>query len=148
MLELTGRGNGDIAEALGMTSSRISIIRGSPMYQAQLEVERGKLKAQILDKQSDKVVFGDPIEEKLKALAARAVDRYESLLDESSSDMVRKSTADSILDRAGYKAHTEKTKVTVEVTEKMADRFERVLGYEPSKDARQTKVTIKEEVSS
>jgi hypothetical protein len=55
-----------------------------------------------------------------------AVKKYEALL-EGKSEFVQKSTADSILDRSGYKAKTDKTIVSVEVTEKMADRFERVL---------------------
>ena len=83
-----------------------------------------------------------------------AVRTYEEILNYGKSEAVKKVAADSILDRAGYKAHTEKTKVSVEITEKMAKRFEEVLSYKGisnngkfSENDHETKVSIKTEMS-
>ena len=132
LMDIAGATGGEIATAVGYTQSWVSTIKGSPMYKQQLEQKWCEMKDKVIDKKSDSVVAGDPVEIKMKAMAMKAVDEYQRLLEESRSDMVKKSTADAILDRAGYKPHTEKTKVTVEVTEKMSARFEKVLQYQPS----------------
>ena len=88
----------------------------------------GRATAKVITKKADKVVTGDPVENRIKDLALRAVGVYCEILDNGTSERNRLSAADSVLDRAGYKPHTEKTSVSVEITEKMADRFERVLG--------------------
>lgn len=126
-MEISGYNGNQIAENLGMSVSRVSIIRNSPIYQQERDAQRAKLHSEVIDKKSDKIVAGDPVEARLKELALRAVNRYDGLLEGAKSEFVQKATADSILDRAGYKAKTDKTVVSVEVTEKMADRFERVL---------------------
>lgn len=148
LMDVAGATGGEIAEAVGYTQSWVSTIRHSPMYAQQREQKWAEMKNKVLEKKSDSVVAGDPVEIKMKELAVSAVREYENLLAESNSDMVRKSTADAILDRAGYKPHTEKTKVTVEVTEKMANRFEKVLNYdEPNKNAGQAKIRVTQEMS-
>jgi len=165
LLDIAGAKGKEIARAIGLTEARVSLIRNSPLYQRQLEIERAKLEQKVLEKQSTKVVEGDPVTQRLKELALDAVNTYEELLRNSDSDFVRKSSADAILDRAGYKAKTESTKVSIEVTERMAQRFEEVLKYEPKphtldlepirednnesgNDARTFKVKIEEEMSS
>lgn len=148
MMDIGGASGIDISRAVGLTEPRVSVIRNSPMFIDQKEVAWQELSSRIIDKTSDKVVAGDPVELKIKDLAIKAVEEYEHLLESSESDVVRKSTADAVLDRAGYKAFTEKTKVSVEVTEKMADRFEEALKYEHSPNARKTKIKITQEMSS
>ena len=126
-LDICGYTGNQISEHIGMTPSRVSIIRNSPLFIQERDAQRNRLTSQVLDKQSDKVVSGDPVENRIKDLAMRAVGIYEKIIDSGKSEFAQKAAADSVLDRAGYKAHTDRTVLSVEVTEKMADRFERVL---------------------
>jgi hypothetical protein len=149
-MDIAGYTGNQISEAIGMTPGRVSIIRNSPLFTQERDRKREELHAQVISKKSDKIVAGDPVEIEIKNLAMRAVQTYDTLLSGSKSDMVKKATADAILDRAGYKAHADKTIVSVEVTEKMADRFERVLGRsldEPRKDVGATKISITKTMS-
>jgi hypothetical protein len=143
-MDLAGYNGNAIAEAVDLCISRVSIIRNSPLYLQERERKWAELQSQVVDKKSDKIVAGDPVENKIKDLALRAVGKYETLLGEAKSEFVQKATADSILDRAGYKAKTDKTVVSVEVTEKMADRFERVLGRSTEGSVTRTTTVTKE----
>lgn len=127
-MDIAGYKGNSIADAVGLTPSRVSIIRNSPLFIQERDRRRDLLRAEIIDKKSTEIAHGDPVEAKLKSLAEAAVRKYETLLTGAESEFVQKSTADAILDRAGYKAKTDKTVVSVEVTEKMSDRFEKVLG--------------------
>jgi hypothetical protein len=127
-MDIAGYTGNHIAEALGMTPPRISIIRNSPLYIQERDHQWALLKGKVTEKLSDKVAAGDPVEAKIKDMALTAVTKYQELL-EAKSEFVQKATADSILDRAGYRAKTDKTVVSVEVTDKMASRFEKILGY-------------------
>lgn len=128
-MDLAGKSGNAIAEELGLTPSRVSIIRNSPLYRTRLDVERDKLKELYREKQTDKLTTGDPVEEALKGAALEAAMKKIELMRSGQSEFVQSSSADGILDRAGYRPHQEKTKVTVEVTDKMADRFEAALRY-------------------
>ena len=126
-LDICGWTGNDIADKIGMTASRVSIIRNSPMFIQERDSQRAKLTSQVIDKKSADIVAGDPVENRIKDLALRAVGVYDEIITNGKSEFAKKAAADSILDRAGYKAKTDKTTLSVEVTEKMADRFERVL---------------------
>ena len=126
-LDICGHTGNQIAEQTGMTAGRISIIRNSPLFIQERDAQRARLTTQVLGKQSDKIVAGDPVENRIKDLALKAVGVYEHIIDSGKGEMAKIASANSILDRAGYKAKTDKTIVSVEVTEKMSDRFERVL---------------------
>lgn len=126
-LDICGYTGNQIAEKIGMTPSRVSIIRNSPLFIQERDTQRAKLTAQVIDKKSSEVVAGDPVENRIKDLALQAVGVYGEILTNGKSEFAKKAAADSVLDRAGYKAKTDKTTLSVEVTEKMADRFERVL---------------------
>jgi hypothetical protein len=126
-MDIAGYSGGSIAKETGLTENRVSIIRNSPLFIEARDAQRSKLTSQIIEKQSDKIVAGDPVEQKLKSLALSAVNKQEALMNNANSEFVQKACSDSILDRAGYKARTDKNIVSVEITEKMADRFERVL---------------------
>ncbi len=166
MMDIGGSTGNYMCEQTGLAQSRVSIIRNSPLFVEERTRQMDILRTQIIDKKSTNIAEGDPVETKLKSLAMSAVETYEKILSrDGGSDSVKKVAADSILDRAGYKAHTEKMKVSIEVTEKMASRFEEVLAYntrtgsptgsallggenvEPSKNDRETKVSIKAEMS-
>jgi len=131
-MDLAGFKGNSIAEAVGLTPARVSIIRNSPLFLQEREARWKTLQSQVMDKKTTEIAAGDPVEARIKDLALQAVNKYDMLLSGAKSEFVQKATADSILDRAGYKAKTDKTIVSVEVTEKMADRFERVLGYNGS----------------
>ena len=97
------------------------------MYKQERDRKWEELQKQVISKKTDKIVAGDPVDIRLKEMALAAVDVYGELIKDGKSEMARKTAADAILDRSGYKPHTEKTVLSVEVTEKMADRFEKVL---------------------
>ena len=128
-MDLAGKGTGEIAAALGMQSPRISVIRNSPMYIQQREVMRSTLKSQFMDKQSDKMVTGDPVELALKDAALEAARKKIDLMRNGNSEFVQHAASSDILDRAGYKAHQDKTILSVQITEKMADRFEKAITF-------------------
>jgi len=126
-MDIAGYTGNSIANAIGMTAGRVSVIRNSPLFQQERNRRREQLRAEVIDKRSTEIAHGDPVEAKLKSLAMAAVQKQEELLHNAKSEFVQKAASDSILDRAGYKAKTDKTIVSVEVTERMADRFEKVL---------------------
>lgn len=146
-LDIAGYNGNEISENVGLCPTRVSQIRTSPMYKEAREIKWKELQDKVVEKKASEIVSGDPVEQKIKSLALEAVQTYETLLREGSTDFVKKSTSDAILDRAGYKAKSEKQVVTVEVTDKMAERFERVLGNESPKNARTSKVKFTQEVS-
>lgn len=147
-MELTGRKGKDIAAELGLCESRVSIIRNSPLYINRLAEMRSELEERFMEKRSDKLSSGDPVEEALKGAALDAAQKKIDLMQYSANELVQSAAAGDILDRAGYKSHTEKTKVTVEITEKMADRFEKALRYESNDNDRASTVRVTQEVSS
>lgn len=150
-LDICGYTGNQIAEQLGMTPGRISIIRQSPLFTQERNAQRERLTAEVLGKQSDKIVAGDPVENKIKDLALKAVGIHKEIMENGKGEMARITSANSILDRAGYRAKTDRTIVSVEVTEKMANRFERVLQRSVDgtrKDVGDTKVTVTKTVSS
>ena len=146
-LDIAGYNGNEIAKNIGYTPGRISIIRNSPLYQEARSTKWADLQTKVLDKKSDCIVAGDPVETKIKSLALSAVQEQADLLKGAESEFVRNSVANSLLDRAGYKPYTERTKISVEVTEKMADRFEMVLSNGFSKDAGKTTVRVTKEMS-
>jgi len=156
LMDIAGATGNQMSEHSGMTPARISVIRNSPLFVEERNRKMIDLQSQTIDKKSTAIAKGDPVEERLKELASQAVGVYADILTNGKSEAVKKVTADSVLDRAGYKPHTEKMKVSIEVTEKMADRFEEVLAYQPrigeldvrpSENDRKTTVSIKTEMS-
>jgi len=140
-MDIAGSSGKDMESALGMSGTRISAIRNSPLFMSRRKRKWRELQDRVIDNKVDGIVSGDPVESKIKALAIKAIEAQEKMLDGAGSEFVRNSISNSILDRAGYKAHTEKTKITVEVTDKMADRFERVMKMAQSGDS-SSKVSI------
>jgi len=145
-MDLAGRTGKQIGQELGLGDCRVSVIRNSPLYMKRLDEMRGDLREQFVDKRSDKLSSGDPVEELLKDQAIVAMRKKIGFM-EHANPVIASAAAGDVLDRAGYKSHTEKTKITVEVTEKMANRFETALNYEPRNDDRKTKVRFTQEMS-
>jgi hypothetical protein len=126
-LDIAGYNGNQISANVNLTPARVSIIRNSPLYLQERERRWQELQAQVIGKKTDAIVAGDPVENRIKDLALKAVGVYEDIIDSGKGEMAKIASANSILDRAGYKARTDRTVLSVEVTEKMADRFERVL---------------------
>ena len=145
-LDLAGKKGNDIAAALGLTAARVSIIRNSPLYQQEISSRRTALQAEFRNKQTDKMVMEDPVELALKGAALNAANKKIDLMTNGKSEFVQLAAAGDILDRAGYKAHQEKTKLTVELTDKVANRFEEALRQSASSD-RQSRITLTQETS-
>jgi hypothetical protein len=148
-MDVAGSTGNEIAAALGYTPARVSVIRTSPMYQQVVEQERSKLLVQVVNKKSTQVVE-DSVDARLKQMASRAVDTYSDLLDNARSEIVKKTVADEILDRSGHKSRSDQSKIVVQLTEKMADRFERVMGMSDGiiQSERRTDITITKEMST
>lgn len=126
-MDLAGKSGNDIARELDLTPPRISVIRNSPMYQEALGQMRDALRLQFQDKQTDRLVSGDPVESVLKDAALEAAHSKIELMRTGRSEFVRLAASGDILDRAGYRPHQEKTKVSIEISDKMANRFEEAL---------------------
>jgi hypothetical protein len=124
--ELAGKTNGEIAEAVGLTASRVSIIRNSPLYKRTLGDKREHFHDRVIEKKSDEVVGVNKIFQEVEEEAALTkVD----LLRNAKNESVKNLVATEILAYRGYQPKAQaKTTSVVEITEKMADRFERVLG--------------------
>lgn len=134
MFDLAGWSNNDIAQEMGYTPAWISTIQNCPMYMGLKKDRMSALQDRVDTGVAERVVAGDPVKEKIKALAIDAINIQETLMKNAASEFVRANVADKILDRAGYNTSKEKTVLSVEVTEKMASRFERVLGHDRNKD--------------
>lgn len=145
LLDIRGVSGKAMAEDLGITENRISIIRNTPFYREEKERTFQSMQDKTLEKQSDDIAYGDPVEQELKNNALSAAKEKVRLMKEATNDFVRSSAAGDILDRAGYKAHSEKSKLEVIVTEKMSERFEKVLSRKEPERRIQVAVTQSEE---
>ena len=128
MHELCGRRNGEIATLVGMTESRVSIIRNSPLYKGQLALRREELKHEIIDKKSTQVTE-DPVHKHLQSVKLEAVEKISGKMVGAKNEFLQVACAKDILDRTGYAPERKVTTKTIEVTEVMADRFEKALTY-------------------
>jgi len=148
LLDIAGWTGKSISEELGMTQSRISIIKGSPLYKEALEHKRTELAERVIDKKSTAITTGDPVDALFKREALKAAQKLASLRDDAKSEFASMNAANSILDRAGYKSRGEKATASIEVTEKMANRFEEILDYDKrSHNDRTTKIRITKNLS-
>jgi len=132
LLDLSGRSGNDIAEMVEMTPARVSLIRNSSLYQALLVQKREELQSQFIEKKST-ALANDPVETFIRDHCLEAAEKKLALMREAQSEFVQLSAANSMLDRGGYKSKFDRTKVSVEITEKMANRFERILAEPPDR---------------
>ena len=144
-LDLAGRTNKAIAEIIGIGEVRISVIKNSPLYTHQKEALRSELERELLDKQGDKIVAGDPVENLIKDKCLAAAEKKIALMDTARSEMVQSSAASDILGIGGYMKKTSKTTTVIEVDSKMASRWERVLSDGGKPGVRITREDVEEE---
>ena len=128
MHELCGRRNGEIATLVGMTDSRVSIIRNSPLYKSQLALRREELKDEIIDKKSTQVTE-DPVYKHLQGVKLGAAEKLSEKMIGAKNEFLQVACAKDILDRTGYVAEKRVTTKTIEVTDAMAERFEQAITY-------------------
>ena len=136
--DLAGWQQQKIAEQMQMTQSRVSIIMNSPLYKSARNRRFAELQGAVIEKKSTEVADGDIVQKRIKELAVDAINTKEELLHGSKQDFVRNAVATDLLDRAGYYAEGKKTKLSIEVTDKMADRFAKIL----NRDEATTKIKL------
>lgn len=132
MHELCGRRNGEIATLVGMTESRVSIIRNSPLYKGQLALRRTELQTTIIDKKSTQITE-DPVHKVLQGAKIEAAEKLQEKMAGAKNEFLQVACAKDILDRTGYAPEKKVTTKTIEVTEVMADRFEQALRYKETR---------------
>lgn len=125
-LEVAGKMQKEIAELLGISKAAVKDITASPPYIAMRTRYWEKVEEAMIAKQVQNAIALDPVEQKLRDLAPRAVNVKEELLDGAESEIVRNSVASDILDRTGYVSKEKKVKRTIEITEDMAARFAKI----------------------
>lgn len=146
-MELGGMNNKQISEEIGLSADRVSVIKNCPMYKQQRTVVQGKLEKEVLDKQSTKIVAGDPVDIMMKDACVEAARKKIELMGRAESEFVQNAAASDILGIGGYQKKTSKTTTVIEVDQKLGERFERILRDGHQSDERKHKIRIKTEMS-
>lgn len=144
LYDLSGWKQGRIAEELSMTQSRVSVIMSSPLYRTEREKRFNEMKQNVVDGTSKKAEEGDPVTKLFRANAQAMAEKKIDLALNGKSEFVQNAATNDCLEYAGYaKQKNEKKSLSASilVSDKVADRFARVLGME-------IKVTTTEETSS
>lgn len=145
--DIAGYKGNEIAEEMGLTSSRVSIIRRSPLYLERKEVLWAELKAKLVDKQVEDVT-GEEVKEVARASIVHLTRGLVTMAKESKNDFSKLAATKELYKRAGLDTVTEK-EVSVTIDQKLSDRLNRVMDYdESSKNDRGSKITITKKVSS
>lgn len=147
MLEIAGRGNGDIAEIMGMSAGRVSVIRNSPFYVQQRSVEWDKLRNAVIDKESSSIT-NDDVRDAARKHALDIISMYSDIVTQSDNNFAKISASKELMKHGGF-LEDRKTKIVVEVSEERQRRWDEVLNYdERNKPERKFKVRVEETVSS
>lgn len=115
-LEISGMKPKAIAERLGYTVSRVSIILSDP----RAALDRRELAKGITDRLTD-------VQMKLQVASHEAVDELIDELRNSADEKVRHKAANSILDRAGYSTIRREVKPAPEIPDELGDRMAEVM---------------------
>jgi hypothetical protein len=124
-LDVAGHNQKEICIKMGYTASWVSRIMNSPMYPLIRDKKRADLHEAVIDKVSTDIADSETI---LKNAKAQAAGVLVDLLTNGRSDAVKASVATHIVDRGLSKK--EGTTVVVQITERIADRFEKVFKYD------------------
>lgn len=125
LLDIAGKRNKDIAEVLGLTATRVSTIMNCPMYKEGRQQEWDKLKASVITKQSSNIV-GDALKEKAREAALDILDGIIGIAKDSDNTFARITAGKEVFKRGGFD-EDKKRGVTIEISEKYAERWDRVL---------------------
>lgn len=140
LLDIAGHSNGDISKALDMSVGYVSTIKNSPIYKQELVKMREEMRKSVVDKKSDEIICGDPVEVMIKDACLSAAQIKISLMEGSESDFVKNAAASDVLGIGGYMKKTQKTTTVIEVDSKMASRWERVLADNPPRSMKITQI--------
>jgi vacuolar-type H+-ATPase subunit H len=122
--DVAGWKAGDIAKDVGLTASRLSVITSSPMYDAMRRERLKELGERVMEKVSDAIADADKLLEDSRAEAAGVL---VEVMRNGKSEAVRASIAERIVDRGKEKGGVN---VVVQINEKLADRLDKVMGYD------------------
>jgi predicted XRE-type DNA-binding protein len=125
--DLCGWKQGRIAEEVGMTQARVSVIMNSPLYLAERNKRRAEMQQQLTTTTVDKAIAGDPVQATFRKVAPQMAQAKVDLAMTAESEFVRSAAITECLAQAGYKPEQKKTTVSIMMTDKMASRFEKVL---------------------
>lgn len=112
----------DIALKVGKSVQRIAQIKCSPLYLQARESATNEILRQVTEQ-----IAHDPVNTLIREEAINAAKEKIRLFKEGQSEFVRNAAAGDILDRAGYKPESKQTITSIEITEDIAKRFERIL---------------------
>jgi len=99
---LLGQSQREIAQTLGMSEVGVSQIVNTSKFQQNLQLMEAALEETFVDKLTTKEIE-DPVRERLDSYKLEAIDTVYRLMREAESEQVRRTSAQDILDRAGYK---------------------------------------------
>ena len=117
----------DIALDVQLTQSRLSVITRSPMYDAMRRARLKELGREVQEKVSTHIA---DVESVLSEAKLEAAETMIDLMRNAKSDAVRATISEHIVDRG--KEKKDGTTVVVQITERIADRFEKVFKYDDS----------------
>lgn len=141
--DIAGYGTNEIAEALEMTASRVSIIKGSPLYQEQRSAKLEELKTRVIEGTA-KQIIEDPARKVLADAKEECARMKVELALRGKSEFVRNAATSEVLSYNGIipvkKQESEQT-TTIVMEEKLAKRFGFAKEYSIEK-----KVTITQNV--
>ena len=147
-LDLGGRTTKEIAELVGLTEARVSLIKTSPLYTERRGLESEKLSSAVIEKQSDKLVHGDLVERTFEEKKQTLAQELLNLALNAESEQVRQGAIVDALGYIGYKPRVNSIITTVEVDARMQAGWDRVMkNDEYNKTERGSTVRIKTEVS-
>lgn len=144
LCDIAGYGTNEIAEYLGMSVSRISIIKSSPLYQAQRASKFQEMSTKVVEGTANKILE-DPARKLLLDAKVEAAEMKVDLALRSKNEYVRSAACSEILGIAGImpqKQNSENAGRTIVMEEKLAERFGFAKNYKENVVER--KITIVE----
>ena len=122
--DLAGWKNKAIAEDVGLTEPRVSVIKNCPAYQGLLKERLTALEGRVVEKVSTHIAGAEGI---LKDAKVEAANTLVSMMRGARSEAVRASVAGSIVDRG--RDLKGGVNVIVQINERLSARMDKVLDY-------------------
>jgi len=113
----------DIAEDVGLTAVRVSVIQGSPMYMGMKKDRLAQLAEKVSDKMATHIADADKL---IKEARGEAAQTLVEIMRNGRSEAVRANVAKDIV---GIGEKDKGVNVVVQINEKLAERMSKVLEY-------------------
>ena len=141
--QIAGHTISEIAEMMGMTVPRVSLIVNSPLYKEEKLKMEEEVKQEFVKTEGSKVQ-SDLIRVRLKEEALASLDTLIRLRDDAGSERVRQLSAIEILDRAGYKSSDKfEGEVVIDASDGLIDAITQAMKeMREKKDASPDKQTV------